>query len=194
MADVVLAVQNAIGIVGKLRELSQKIHDVEFRTLVADLAGELADAKMELAEIKTQLALLKEENQKLKSSLAQRSSERPVLKESCYEFAGEEGLYCTGCFDTKGQKVRVSLGPPDFAMFGVSPFTSSSTSGSSLAGLFTGRMGDAAELIKKFGDIASKKPATIIGKSMAGVSALLAGYQLGTDLQDCNKKCLEISE
>ena len=118
MADVVLAVQNAIGIVGKLRELSQKIHDVEFRTLVADLAGELADAKMELAEIKTQLALLKEENQKLKSSLAQRSSERPVLKESCYEFAGEEGLYCTGCFDTKGQKVRVSLGPPDFAMFG----------------------------------------------------------------------------
>ena len=83
---------------------------------------------------------------------------------------------------------------PAQAMFGVSPFTSSSTSGSSLAGLFTGRMGDAAELIKKFGDIASKKPATIIGKSMAGVSALLAGYQLGTDLQDCNKKCLEISE
>ena len=102
----------------KLRELSKKIHDVELKTLIADLSGELADAKLELAEIKTQLAELKEENQTLKSSLSQRSSGQPVLKGSCYEFPGEDGLFCTGCFDSKGQKVRVSPSPAAFATFG----------------------------------------------------------------------------
>jgi predicted nuclease with TOPRIM domain len=54
--DVIAALQNSIVIAGKLRALSKKVEDADFKMLVADLSNELADAKLDAASLKTQLA------------------------------------------------------------------------------------------------------------------------------------------
>ncbi len=54
--DALLALQTSIDIVGKLRSLSKKVQDAEFRMLVADLSNALADAKLDLAALKEELA------------------------------------------------------------------------------------------------------------------------------------------
>jgi len=54
--DVIAALQNSIEIAGKLRALSKKVEDADFKMLVADLLNKLADAKLDAANLKTELA------------------------------------------------------------------------------------------------------------------------------------------
>ncbi len=51
--DVVATLQNAIEIAGKLRTLSKKVEDADFKMLLADLSNELADAKLAVANLKS---------------------------------------------------------------------------------------------------------------------------------------------
>lgn len=88
MVDVVASIQSAIDVAGKLRALSKKIEDADFTMLLADLTGDLADAKMEVANLKTQLAKAIEENQALVKKLDQRSSGKPTLSDGAYKFEG----------------------------------------------------------------------------------------------------------
>lgn len=118
MADVVAAIQSAIDIVAKLRALSKKVEDAEFKMLLADLSGDLADAKLEVANLKIGLAQAREENQKQAMLLAQRTLAAPTVSDGAYKFDGEEGLFCTACFDTKQQKVRVTPLTGSFRTFG----------------------------------------------------------------------------
>jgi hypothetical protein len=118
MVDIVATLQNAIEIVGKLRDLSKKIEGAEFKMLVADLSGELADAKLEVANLKLELAKLKEQNNELVTLLSKRETERPILCEGAYQFEGDTGLFCTACYDTKKQKVRVTALPSMFSDMG----------------------------------------------------------------------------
>ena len=108
MADVIAALQSALTITGKLRELSKKIEDADFKMLLADLAADLADAKVESAELKTRLARLLEENRGLSERLVVKDSTKPTLINGVYQFAGEEGFFCTGCFDARAAKIRVN--------------------------------------------------------------------------------------
>ena len=113
MIEVVQAIQSAIEITGKLRNLSKKIEDSEFKMLLAELLGELADAKVKVAQLQGDLAKLIEENQSLTSRLNAKSYLKPVLKDGAYAFEGDDGSFCTACFDTKQQRVRLSkLAPP----------------------------------------------------------------------------------
>jgi hypothetical protein len=116
--DVIASVQNAIEIVGKLRALSKKIEDAEFKMLLADLSSDLADTKIEIAELKTQLAKQLEENIQLRKLLEQRVAAKPTISDGAYRFEDEEGLFCTACYDTKGLKVRVAPLSPSFRAFG----------------------------------------------------------------------------
>lgn len=108
MADVVAAIQTAIDIVGKLRTLSKKIEDAEFKMLLADLSGELADAKLEVANLKVLLAEANESNQKLTEQLTRKKNETPTLANGAYSFASQEGFFCTACFDKNQEKIRVT--------------------------------------------------------------------------------------
>jgi len=54
--DLVATIQNSIEIASKLRALSKKVEDADFKMLVADLSNELADAKLEVANLKGALA------------------------------------------------------------------------------------------------------------------------------------------
>jgi hypothetical protein len=58
MADLISTVSTALTIASRLKEISDKIRDAEFRNLVADLS-------IELAEVKLKAAGLLEENAKL---------------------------------------------------------------------------------------------------------------------------------
>lgn len=118
MADVVAAIQSAIDIVGKLRALSKKVEDADFKMLLADLSSELADAKLEVANLKVSLAEATESNQKLTEQLTRKTNEAPVFNDGAYSFAGQDGLFCTACFDTKQQKVRVTPLTGPFRTFG----------------------------------------------------------------------------
>jgi ribosomal protein L37E len=62
MADLVSTVSTALTIVSRLKEISDKVRDAEFRNLVADLS-------IELAEVKLKVAGLLEENAKLRQQL-----------------------------------------------------------------------------------------------------------------------------
>ena len=56
MVDIVAAIQTSIEVVKKLRELSTKVDNAEFKMLLADLSSELGDAKLEAANLKVELA------------------------------------------------------------------------------------------------------------------------------------------
>lgn len=119
MVDVVSAIQTSIEVVKKLRELSKKIGDAEFKMLLADLSSELGDAKLEAANLKAQLAELKSINTDLSQKLLARESSKPIVTEGVYSFADDpDGRFCTGCFDTKERRVRVTQQHPPFNVFG----------------------------------------------------------------------------
>ena len=118
MLEVVQALQSAIDITGKLRNLSKKIEDSEFKMLLADLLGELADAKVKVAQLQGDLAKLTEENQTLTTKLNTKSTLKPIYKDGAYSFEDDDGAFCTACFDTKQQQVRLSRLEPPFDTFG----------------------------------------------------------------------------
>jgi hypothetical protein len=116
--DVIASLQSAIEITTKLRALSKKIEDADFKMLLADLSNDLADAKLEMANLKIALAEALEENEQHKKLINQKSSQAPKLSDGAYSFDGEDGLFCTACFDTKSLKVRVSPLNGPFRTFG----------------------------------------------------------------------------
>jgi hypothetical protein len=118
MVDVLSTLQHAIEIAGKLRALSKRVEDADFKMLVADLTGDLADAKLEAANLKGEVARLADENRELKAKLEQRDSSKPDLNEGAYTFAGEKGHFCTACFDVQKVRVRVTRLSPPFDTFG----------------------------------------------------------------------------
>jgi len=101
--DVISAINNAISIVTRLKEISKNVSEAEFRNLLANLSNELADAKIQIASLKEQVAALAEENHALKHAKTEKK-EKLALKWGCYIFEGDDRLYCTACYDTKGQK------------------------------------------------------------------------------------------
>jgi len=118
MSDVVMAIQTAIEIVGKLRALSKKVEDAEFKMLLADLSGELADAKLEVANLKMELAKAREQLQQKSELLERKVTEKPTLCEGAYQFPDDPGFFCTACYDTKKQRVRVRALSGPFTSFG----------------------------------------------------------------------------
>ena len=104
--DIIAGIQNALAIVGKLRELGKTVEDAEFKMMLADLSNELADAKLEAANLKMEIARLSTENQSLTDRLNTKETVRPVFADGGYRFPGDDGLYCTGCFDSRGEKIR----------------------------------------------------------------------------------------
>lgn len=104
MDDILAGITNAITIVGRLREVSKNISEVEFKNLLADLSGELADAKVQIADLKERLAIQAQEIQALKRADPNSKQKPSGVKWGCYQFEGDSGLYCTGCHDSKGLK------------------------------------------------------------------------------------------
>ena len=94
----------------KLGQVSMKLHDAEFKNLLADLTLKLVDIKMKCAEVQ-------EENLALKKSISQKQSaelQRPdVLRDGAYFFSNPPegrpaGPYCTNFFDISGRLVLVT--------------------------------------------------------------------------------------
>ena len=118
MLEAVQALQSSIEIVGRLRSLSKKIEDAEFKMLLADLSSGLGDAKLEVANLKVELASLREENERLREAASTRSAGKPAVVEDAYSFPDQEGLFCTACYDVKRQQVRVKALTGAFTVFG----------------------------------------------------------------------------
>ena len=118
MLEIAQSIQSSIEIVGKLRELSKKVGDADFKMFLADLSSELGDAKLEAANLKSELAKLREENAGLRERINRRERGRPILDDSVYCFEGENGHFCTSCYDTKQSKIRVKLLTGPFKTFG----------------------------------------------------------------------------
>ena len=116
--DVVATLQNAIEIAGKLRTLSKKVEDADFKMLVADLSNELADAKLAVANLKSELAYSKTTLLELQQRQEAKDSSRPSVVDGAYEFEGVDGAFCTACFDSNGRKSRLSKLPAPFNAFG----------------------------------------------------------------------------
>ena len=49
MVEIISSVTNAIGLVSRLKNISENIRDAEFKHLLADLSLELADVKLKMA-------------------------------------------------------------------------------------------------------------------------------------------------
>lgn len=118
MVELIQSLQASIDIVGKLRALSKKVEDADFKMLLADLSSELGDAKLEVANLKSEVAELKTLNAQQAALLAQRSAGKPTISEGVYRFSDDDGHFCTACFDVKDKRVRVTLLSGPFADFG----------------------------------------------------------------------------
>ncbi|WP_181951800.1 hypothetical protein [Sphingobium fluviale] len=118
MIEAVQAIQNAIDIVVKLRDLSKKVGDANFKMLLADLSSDLADAKLDAASLKAELARLRDENSELKARLTQRDSDKPSAVDEVYRFEGDDNSYCTACYDVHERKVRLRRMTGEWTVFG----------------------------------------------------------------------------
>lgn len=116
--DLMSSIQHSLEIAGKLRDLSKKVQDAEFRMLLADLVEQLADAKLEAAGLKEQLAEVKKSNLEKDEQLNRRALAEPNFEDDSYVFPGESGNFCTGCWDSKRAKIRLSLESGPFSTFG----------------------------------------------------------------------------
>lgn len=97
------AIDNALALVRRLREVAKNVREAEIRNALADLSIELAKAKAQIAQLTAENVTLKERLAMVEERrLAERP--RPTIKWGCYKFEGEEGLYCPACYDTKGVK------------------------------------------------------------------------------------------
>lgn len=72
MADIVSTVSTALNIASRLKAISDKIRDAEFRNLVADLSIELAEVKLKAASLLEENAGLREQLLKLQSAGGER--------------------------------------------------------------------------------------------------------------------------
>lgn len=118
MSDLLSAIGSAAETVKRLRALSKSVENAEIMTLLADLQGDLADAKLEVVNLKGELAKLTDENRELKERLDKRDTGQPTYQDGAYVFAGDEGHFCTACFDTKQKRIRVSPIDPTFSFAG----------------------------------------------------------------------------
>lgn len=116
--DLMSSIQHSLEIAGKLRDLSKKVQDAEFRMLLADLVEQLADAKLEAAGLKEQLAEAKRQLLDKDALLQQRSAAEPRFDDDSYVFPEETGNYCTGCWDSARKKIRLKKESAAFDTFG----------------------------------------------------------------------------
>lgn len=72
MGDIVSGISSAIALAGRLREISKNIENAEFKSLLADLHLELADAKIKMAGLMDENATLKERIKSLTSTSGER--------------------------------------------------------------------------------------------------------------------------
>jgi hypothetical protein len=108
--DVITTISNALTIAQRLREIAKNVAQAEFTNLLADLAIELANAKLQVGALKEILADKEEEIRVLRAK--QGEGERPTgTKWGCYQFEGDEALYCTACWDVRRTKVRAARTP-----------------------------------------------------------------------------------
>lgn len=105
--DPVTTIDHAITLARRLRDISKNVAEAEFKNVLADLANELAEAKLEIVSLKEQLGA-KTEELRLARLPSSAPVEKPTMKWGAYEFAGEDGLFCTACYDTKQQKIRTT--------------------------------------------------------------------------------------
>jgi hypothetical protein len=99
IAAAVASVKAAIETLGKLRDLTKTMQNVELKTTIARLDNELADTQMKLAELKREIITLQEENESLRGV----KTEKHTKKWGCYMFEGDPEMYCPGCY-AKGKK------------------------------------------------------------------------------------------
>jgi hypothetical protein len=95
------AINTSITLVGRLREISKNMEQAELKAIIADLANELADAKLKMASLKDESVALREERAFLDAKAA---GEKPKVQWGCYIFEGDGRLYCPACYDTSGKK------------------------------------------------------------------------------------------
>ena len=102
--EILSSISASIALAKRLRELSKHVENIEFKSALADLTNELADAKLEAAALKESLASVQEENALLKKKTLSSDEVPTGRKWGCYQFEGEDGLYCPACWDSKRQK------------------------------------------------------------------------------------------
>jgi hypothetical protein len=103
MIDALVAIDQSISLVRRLRETWKKVGDAEMKNFFADLQNQLADAKLHIASLKEQVAAQAEEIRQLKA-VADPTRETPTKYWGCYRFEGDTDLYCIRCWETQGKK------------------------------------------------------------------------------------------
>jgi hypothetical protein len=106
--DVVANISNAIEIAKKLRELSKKVEEADFRMLLADLTDQLGDAKLQATNLKIELAEALGKVHELERRATQVASAEPQVHDGAYVFGDTNRHYCTGCYDARGQKILLN--------------------------------------------------------------------------------------
>ncbi len=106
--DILASINHSLSLVTRLRDVSKNVAEAEFKNLLADLASDLADAKIQVADLKHRLVAQAEEIAALKAADGKTKVKPSGFQWRCYKCEGEEGLFCTGCYDSKGKKSRTN--------------------------------------------------------------------------------------
>lgn len=118
MIEAMPAIQTAIQLAQKLRELAKKAGDADLKMMLADLSDALGDARLEAADLKQQLSQLMDENLELRKRLDTKEQAEPTYDGDLYAFPGDDGRYCPVCWNTRQLKMKVNKLEGPWASFG----------------------------------------------------------------------------
>ncbi|MEN6426347.1 MAG: hypothetical protein ABFE13_13355 [Phycisphaerales bacterium] len=116
MSDIIQSIQATIDLAKRIKEISGKIKDADFRNMVADLSIELANMKQRVAELLDENGRLRAELQ-----LAKQHSSREeglAIRNGLYFDAVGDGPFCPYCYDSGKQISRLTKQKDYWVEFG----------------------------------------------------------------------------
>ena len=94
-------------ILSQLKSMSDKVQEVQFKTLLVDLQNSAADVKLELVDLKIQNAQLLEKIGELTKRLNLKDELLQKDNKLYYKKAGFGGPYCSVCLEKDGKLISM---------------------------------------------------------------------------------------
>jgi hypothetical protein len=110
--NIMETITGVIGMVGKAKELADKLKNLELKEVIVDLQGKVLGLKEEIVK-------LREENAQLKEQVKRASAPPEVTVKNGMYYKDDDGPFCTACYDSRGKLTRLIHGAQDERMMGI---------------------------------------------------------------------------
>lgn len=108
--DILSGISNTLTIVGRLKEISDKVADAEMAALIASLQEDLVNVRMEAIGVK-------EDNVNLRQRLMELEQKEKInlkFRDNVYFREGDTNPICPPCYDDRGKVIHMMFGEANY--------------------------------------------------------------------------------